>query len=86
MIADSSARSLVDNTVRDFRSSWKSLALTDIAFKIITFVVPTPLVGFLFRVLVAASGGAVLSDQGILFFFLGPVGWFGFIFVGVLCL
>ena len=45
-------------------------------------VVLTPLVGILFRVLVAVSGRSVLADQDILFFFLGPVGWICFIAVG----
>ena len=85
-MSDSGARSLVHTTLDDFRSSWKSLALTDIAFKIIAFVVLTPLVGFLFRVLIATSGSAVLSDQDILFFFLGPVGWFCIILIGSLWL
>ena len=34
---------------RDFRSSWKELALTGIAYKIISFIVLTPIVGGLFR-------------------------------------
>ena len=82
----SNTRSLVGSTVRDVRASWKSLALTDIAYKIITFIVLTPLVGVLFRALIAASGSAVLSDQDLLFFFLGPVGWFCFVAVGALWL
>jgi glycerophosphoryl diester phosphodiesterase len=67
---------------RDFRRSWKELALTDIAYKIIAFIVLTPLVGILFRVLVAVSGKSVLADQDILAFFLGPVGWVCFVAVG----
>ena len=79
-------RSLIGGVVHDFRSSWKTLALTDIVYKIIAFVVLTPLLGLLFRVLLAASGSAVLADQDILFFFLGPVGWICFITVGALWL
>lgn len=69
---------------RDFRSSWKELALTGIAYKIISFIVLTPIVGGLFRTLVAVAGKTVLTDQDILFFFLGPVGWICFIVVGAL--
>ncbi len=79
-------RSLIGGVVHDFRSSWKTLALTDIVYKIIAFVVLTPLLGLLFRVLLATSGSAVLADQDILFFFLGPVGWLCFITVGALWL
>lgn len=60
--------------------------LTEIACKIIAFIVLTPLVGVLFRVLVGFSGRSVLTDQDILYFFLGPVGWICFIVVGGLWL
>jgi glycerophosphoryl diester phosphodiesterase len=68
-------RSILGDTVRSYGSTWKTLALTDIAYKIVAFIVLTPLVGILFRVLLAVSGKTVLADQDILFFFLGPVGW-----------
>jgi glycerophosphoryl diester phosphodiesterase len=77
-------RRIIDNILRDLRSSWKTLALTDIAFKIMMFVALTPVLGFLFRSLVAVSGSAVLSDQDILYFFLGPAGWCCAIIVGAL--
>jgi glycerophosphoryl diester phosphodiesterase len=78
------SRSLLTAVACDVRGSWKELALTDIAYKIVAFVVLTPLVGILFRVLIAVSGRSVLADQDILFFFLGPVGWCCFIAVGAL--
>ncbi len=86
MATESNTGSLLNGTIRDFRSSWKSLVLTDIAFKLFTFIVFTPLVGVLFRGLIATSGSAVKSDLDILFFFLGPVGWICFILVGALWL
>ncbi|MEA1951986.1 MAG: glycerophosphodiester phosphodiesterase, partial [Planctomycetota bacterium] len=76
------SRSLLSTAAADFRRSWKDLALTDIAYKIIAFVTLTPLVGILFRVLVSISGKSVLADQDILYFFLGPVGWICFVVVG----
>jgi glycerophosphoryl diester phosphodiesterase len=76
----------MDGAIRDFRSSWKSLVLTDIAFKVLAFIVLTPLLGVLFRTLIATSGSAVVSDLDILFFFLGPVGWICGIVVGALWL
>jgi len=79
-------RSIVDTTAHDLRFSWKALALTDIVYKIIAFIVLTPLVGLLFRVALAVSGNEVLADQDILFFFLGPVGWLCLITVGALAL
>ena len=80
------ARTLVGDTARSFEASWKSLVLTDLAYKIIAFVVLTPLVGVLFRLLIATSGDSVLSDMDIVLFFLGPVGWLCFILVGALSL
>jgi len=77
---------LIRGAFRDFRCCWRQLAVTDIAYKIIAFILLTPLVAILFRVLVAASGSAVLADQDILFFFLGPVGWVCLIAVGALWL
>ncbi|HEY3395299.1 MAG TPA: glycerophosphodiester phosphodiesterase [Lacipirellulaceae bacterium] len=79
-------RSLLAAVAGDLRKSWKDLVLTDLAYKLIAFVVLTPAIGILFRVLIAASGNAVLTDQDILFFFLGPIGWICFVAVGALWL
>ncbi len=72
--------------VRTFHSCWKELVLTDVVFKAIAFVALTPLVGLLFQAALAVSGSGVLSDQDILFFFLGPAGWVSFIVVGAVAL
>ncbi|NQT39103.1 MAG: glycerophosphodiester phosphodiesterase [Planctomycetes bacterium] len=79
-------RSLLNAVAGDFRRSWRELALADVAYKIIAFVLLTPLVGILFRVLIAVSGKSVLADQDIVIFFLGPVGWICFVVVGGLWL
>lgn len=79
-------RSVMNAVIRDFRICWKNLVLTDITFKIIAFIVLTPLVGLLFQASLAISGNAVLADQDILFFFLGPMGWIIFILVGAAAL
>jgi len=68
--------------MRDFRTGWKSLVLTDITYKIIAFVILTPLAGLFFRAFLSVSGNRVLADQDILFFFLKPVGWICLIAVG----
>ena len=66
---------LTETIAGDFSRCWKQLFLTDVVYKAIAFVVLAPLLAILFRVLVSLSGSAVLTDQDILFFFLGPVGW-----------
>jgi glycerophosphoryl diester phosphodiesterase len=78
--------SLINAVAGNIRRSWKDLILTDIAYKFLAFVVLTPLVGILFRVMVAASGSSVLADQDILYFFFRPVGWICFASVGALWL
>jgi glycerophosphoryl diester phosphodiesterase len=79
-----SLRPVFDGVLHDIRRSWKVLALTDIAYKMVAWIVLTPLVGLLFRVWLSVSGNTVLADQDILFFFLEPVGWFCIITVGAL--
>lgn len=78
--------SLIANSLRDFRFTWKRLALAAITYEVIAFILLTPLVGLQFRIGLAASGNAVLADQDILFFLLGPVGWFCLITAGTLWL
>ena len=72
--------------LRDFRSSWKKLALTSLVFKLITFVLLTPLVGLLFRFLIAMSGTSVLTDVDLVYLFIRPVGWVCVIVAGALWL
>ena len=66
----------------DVRKCWKELILTDIVYKVVAFVVLTPLVGFLFRFLIGISGRQVLADEDILFLLVSPVGWVAVIVVG----
>jgi len=61
-------------TILTLASHWSDLALTTIVFRIVAFVVLVPLVGVLFRVLIAASGTSVVSDVDILLFILHPIG------------
>ena len=88
MISDSNAHtpSLLRCVTDDLRSSWKELVLAGLVFKIIAFVLLTPLVGILFRLLLAMSGTSVLSDVDLLYFFLRPIGWLCFITAGALWL
>ena len=82
----SSAHSLLIDAICDFRSSWKELALTGIVFKLIAFVLLTPLVGLLFRFLIAMSGTSVFTDVDILYLFVRPVGLFCVVLFGALWL
>lgn len=75
--------SLLASIVHDFRMSWRELAITDLVYKIVAFVLLTPLVGLLLRVLLAIRGESVVADQDIVYFFLGPVGWVSLILLGV---
>ena len=55
-------------------------------FQVIAFVLLTPLVGILFRVLIAMSRTSVLSDVDLVYFFLRPIGWLCCIIAGALWL
>ncbi|MDH3719280.1 MAG: glycerophosphoryl diester phosphodiesterase membrane domain-containing protein, partial [Planctomycetota bacterium] len=79
-------RAILTIVVASIRYRWKDLVLTGVTYKIIGLILLAPLTSVLFRILLAASGRAVLSDQDILFFFLGPAGWFCFITIGALAL
>lgn len=76
--------SIARRTLSGFTGCWKQLLLTDLVYKLIALLVLTPLVGALFRLMVAMSGKTVLADQDILFFFLAPTGWLCLIAIGVL--
>ncbi len=86
MTFDRGTHSLLTTSLGAFRSSWKPLILTSIAFRVIAFIALTPLVTLLFRGLLAVSGNSVVSDQDILHFFLGPPGWCCLILVGAIAL
>ncbi|MFN3150615.1 glycerophosphodiester phosphodiesterase family protein [Bremerella sp.] len=65
---------------------WKTLVATDLLYKLLAFILLTPLLGSLFRFLLATFGDEVLSDAEIALFFLGPAGWLCLIVVGSLWL
>lgn len=67
---------------KGLRSSGKSLVLTDIFFKVIAFVVLTPVIGMLFRGFLSLSGRTILADTDIAAFVLHPLGWLTGILVG----
>jgi len=73
-------------TIADFRASWKTLAMTDIAYKFIAFVILFSVVGIIFRMMLSFTGRTVLADEDILYFLLQPAGWACLIIVGALSL
>jgi glycerophosphoryl diester phosphodiesterase len=68
--------------VCDLKATWPQLAITDILYKVVGFVILTPLTAALVRVVVSMSGRTVLADQEILFFFMRPLGWVSLILIG----
>ena len=70
-------------SLAEFFGRWKQLFVTGAVYKLIAFVVLTPLFVALFRLMVATSGKTVLADQDILFFFVAPTGWLCLIAIGV---
>ena len=73
-------------TVGDFRRHWPQLFLTNGLYTVIAVVLLTPLLALLSQLLLRLSGQAVLADQDILFFLLGPAGWICLITLGALWL
>jgi glycerophosphoryl diester phosphodiesterase len=71
---------------RAIRLRWRQVLLTGIAYKLLAFVLLTPIVSLAFRWFVDSSGRQVLADQDILFFFVSPVGGICLITVGGLWL
>lgn len=56
--------------------------MADVLFKLLAFILLTPLFVALFRSLLTLSGTSVLSDVDIAMFFAGPFGWFCAIALG----
>lgn len=79
MLRDGAALSRI---FRDLKATWPQLAITDILYKVVGFVILTPLTAALVRVVVSMSGRTVLADQEILFFFMRPLGWVSLILIG----
>ena len=72
--------------VGDFLQAWPRLLAADVVYKIIAFVVLTPLVGLLLKFFMSTRDSTVLADQDILFFILSPVGLAALVVVGAVSL
>ena len=66
----------------DLQATWPQLAITDILYKILAFVILTPLTAALVRLVVSMSGRTVLADEDLLFFLVRPLGWLSLILLG----
>lgn len=76
------ARLTVRGVLRDLKQNLFVLVGTDLAFKLLAFVVLTPVVSLLFRVFLFVSGRSVLADTDIAVFLLHPIGWATAVVVG----
>jgi len=72
--------------VGDFLRAWPRLLATDVVYKIIAFVLLTPLVGLALKFFMSTKDSTVLADQDILFFLLSPVGLATLVVVGAVSL
>src|SRR5258708_6368893 len=64
------ARGVVTDAFRDLLRSWRSLALTDIAYKLVAFALLTPATALLLRWLLSRTDTRVVADADIARFFL----------------
>ncbi|KAA0141580.1 glycerophosphodiester phosphodiesterase [Gimesia chilikensis] len=67
-------------------SAWRPLVATDLLYKLLAFVILTPLLAGLFHFLLAIAGQSVLTDVDIALFFAGPFGWLCAIILGAVWL
>jgi glycerophosphoryl diester phosphodiesterase len=72
--------------VGDFLRAWPRLLAADVVYKVIAFILLTPLVSFALKLFMASKGSSVLADQDILFFVLSPVGLMALVVVGAVSL
>jgi len=68
-------RSVVTEVLQDLGRSWRDLALTDLACKVVSFAVLTPASVLLLRSVISGAEGRVIADVDIATFFLTrPIG------------
>lgn len=65
-----STRDILRHAFLDFRRSWRSLVLTDLAYKMVAFAILTPATALLLRWIMSGGEGRVLADADILRFFV----------------
>jgi glycerophosphoryl diester phosphodiesterase len=78
-------RHVVSEVIEDLSRSWRQLALTDLAWKVISFAVLTPATVLLLRWVMSSAEGRVIADVDIATFFLTrPIGLLTLIVGGAL--
>ena len=78
--------SLLGSIATTSSGCWKSMIVTDLAYKLLAMVVLTPLLTILLQGLLMVRGNPVLSDVDIAWFFIGPLGWLCAIVIGAVWL
>lgn len=73
-------------TAGNLIASWRDLVVADLLYKLVAFVLLTPLFAALLRCILAFGGQSVLSDVDIVMFFVGPLGWCCAILLGAVWL
>jgi len=68
------ARTILVESLRDFRRTWPQLILTDLFARVLTVMVLTPVVGLLLKVFLATTATGVVTDGAIVEFLLHPFG------------
>ncbi len=76
--------STLERTTQRFLRAWKTLFLTDLAYKLVSLVILGPVVGLLIQTLIFTSGNAVVADLDLAFLLFRPLGIVGIIVVGAL--
>lgn len=84
--AQKAPRSFVHSIAGRLKADWRTLVAADLLYKLLAFVILTPLLAGLFRCLLAVAGESVLSDVDIAMFLAGPFGWFCAIVLGAVWL
>jgi glycerophosphoryl diester phosphodiesterase len=79
-------RTILVESLRDFRRAWAQLILTDLLGRVLAIVVLTPLVGLLLKVFLATTATGVVTDGAIVDFLLHPTGLAALLVVGAVSL
>jgi glycerophosphoryl diester phosphodiesterase len=58
-------RGILGGAIADFRASWRTLTIADLAYKLVAFAILTPAAAITFRWLLSRSGASVVSDVDI---------------------
>lgn len=81
-----SARTILDQSLRDFRRTWPQLILTDLLARVLGMIVLTPVVGLLLFLFLATTATGVVTDGATVGFLLHPIGLSALLIVGAVAL